>query len=104
MAFYQGERPIGTPAAVDANIEKLEEIVHAVKKYDTQLVSFPELYLEGYSLTREVLLQLAEPAPGPSISRVAAIAKANHISIVWPYAERDDSGEEVRFYDSIALL
>jgi hypothetical protein len=26
LALYQGERPVGTPVAVDANNEKLEEI------------------------------------------------------------------------------
>jgi predicted amidohydrolase len=88
FAIYQGERPVGTPAALQDNRARLDELVREAKKYDIQLISFPELYLEGYTLTPELLQQLAEPVDGPSISRVAAIAKAHHISIICPYAER----------------
>ena len=103
-AIYQGERPVGTPAALQDNLARLDEIVREAKKCDVQLISFPELYLEGYTLTPALLQQLAEPVDGPSIARVAAIAKAHHLSIICPYAERDDTGEAVRYYDAIAVL
>jgi predicted amidohydrolase len=77
FAIYQGERPVGTPAALQDNLAKLDEIVREARKYDVQLISFPELYLEGYTLTSELVQQLAEPVDGPSISRVAAIARAH---------------------------
>ena len=73
------------------NLAKLDEIVREAKKYDAQLISFPELYLEGYTLTPELVQQLAEPVDGPSISRVVAMARTYHISIICPYAERDGS-------------
>jgi predicted amidohydrolase len=104
FAIYQGERPVGTPAALQDNLAKLDEIVREAKQYGVQLISFPELYLEGYTLTPELIKQLAEPVDGPSISRVAAIARAHHISIICPYAERDNRGGEARYYDAIAVL
>jgi hypothetical protein len=85
-------------------LAKLDEIVREAKKYDVQLISFPELYLEGYTLTPELVQQLAEPVDGPSIARVAALARAHHLSIICPYAARDDRGEEARYYDAIAVL
>ena len=55
FAIYQGERPVGTPEALQDNLAKLDEIVRAARKYDVQLISFPELYLEGYTLTPELV-------------------------------------------------
>lgn len=104
FAIYQGERPVGTPEALQDNLARLEEIVREAKKYDVQLISFPELYLEGYTLTPKLVQQLAEPVDGPSISRVAAIARAYHLSIICPYAERDNRGREAQYYDAIAIL
>jgi predicted amidohydrolase len=104
FAIYQGERPVGTPEALQDNLAKLDEIVREARKYHVQLISFPELYLEGYTLTPELVQQLAEPVDGPSISRVAAVARAHHMSIICPYAERDDRGGEARYYDAIAVL
>jgi proline racemase len=54
FAIYQGERPVGTPEAIQENLAKLDEIVQAAKRYEVQLISFPELYLEGYTLTADV--------------------------------------------------
>src|SRR5687767_14429680 len=98
FALYQGERPVGTPAALQDNLVKLDEIVREAKQYDVQLISFPELYLEGYTLTPALVQQLAEPVDGPSIFRIAAMARAHHISIICPYAERDNRGGETRYY------
>ena len=104
FAIYQGERPVGTPEAVQDNLTKLEEIVRMAKQHDVQLISFPELYLEGYTLTAELVHTLAEPSHGPSITRVAEIAKAHQIGIICPYAEREEYSGETRYYDAIALL
>jgi predicted amidohydrolase len=104
FAIYQGERPVGTPEALQDNLAKLHEIVREDRKYHVQLISFPELYLAGCTLTPELVQQLAEPVDGPSLSRVAAVARAHHISIICPYAERDARGEAVRYYDAIAVL
>lgn len=104
LALYQGERPVGTSEAVRANLAKLDEMVREAKKYDVQLISFPELYLEGYTLTADLVKTLAEPSNGPSITRVAEIAKTHQMSIICPYAERDERAGETYYYDAIALV
>ena len=72
--------------------------------FGAQLISFPELYVEGYTMTPDMMHHLAEPVTGPSISLVREIAEENHIGIICPYAEKDDSSGETRFYDAIAFV
>lgn len=104
IAIYQGEGSAGTPEAVQNNIKKLEEVVKEAKRFDVQLISFPELYFTGYALNPELVKQLAEEVNGPSVRRVSEIAKENDITIIFPYPERDSSSREVRYYDSIAFI
>lgn len=104
LAIYQGEGPVGTPEAVQSNIEKLEEVAKQAKKYDAQLISFPELYLTGYALSPDLVKQLAEEVNGPSVRKVSEIARDNDIAIIFPYPERDSSSGEVHYYDSIAFI
>ncbi|AKB18081.1 MULTISPECIES: carbon-nitrogen hydrolase family protein [unclassified Methanosarcina] len=104
LAIYQGERPVGTPEAVQSNIEKLEEVSKQAKKYDAQLIIFPELYLTGYALSPDLVKQLAEEVNGPSLRKVSKIARDNDIAIIFPYPERDSSSGEVHYYDSIAFI
>ena len=69
LAIYQGEGSTGTPKAVKSNIEKLEEVLKQAKKYNAQLISFPELYLTGYALNPVLVKQLAEEINGSSIEK-----------------------------------
>ncbi len=104
LAIYQGEGSTGTPKAVKSNIEKLEEILKQAKKYNVQLISFPELYLTGYALNPDLVKQLAEEINGSSIRKVSEIAKKNDMAIIFPYPEKDYSSREVHYYDSIAVI
>lgn len=104
LAIYQGERPVGTPEALQSNIEKLEEVVKHAKKYNVQLITFPEMYLSGYALNTDLVKQLAEEVNGPSIRRVSQIAKASKMAIICPYPEKDFSSKKIRYYDSIAFI
>lgn len=104
LAIYQGEGSVGTPEAVQNNIEKLEEVVKQAKNYNAQLISFPELYLTGYALNPDLVKELAEEVNGPSIRKVSEIAKDSDMAIIFPYPERDSSSGEVRYYDSIAFI
>jgi len=104
LAIYQGEGSVGTPEAVRSNIEKLEEVVKQAKKYDAQVISFPELYMTGYALNPALVKQLAEEINGPSVRKVSEIARDNDIAIVFPYPEKDSSSGELAYYDSIAFI
>ena len=104
LAIFQSERPVGMPNAVRENIDRLEKAVKDVLRFSVQIISFPELYIEGYTMTPDVVRSLAEPVDGQSITRVRQIAEENGISIVCPYAEREDFQGEMRYYDSIAFV
>jgi predicted amidohydrolase len=104
LAIYQGEGSVGTSEAVQCNIKKLEEVVKQAKKYDVQLISFPELYMTGYALNSELVKQLAEEINGPSAKKVSEIAKDNNMAIIFPYPEKDSSLGNVHYYDSIAFI
>jgi predicted amidohydrolase len=104
LAIYQAEGPVGTPEAIHDNLLRLAKAVTHAKKHEAQLISFPELYVEGYTMTPEVMRELAEPVDGRSITRVREIAEEQDIAIICPYSERDDSTGETRFYDSIAFV
>jgi len=91
LAIYQDEGSTGTPKAVKSNIEKLEEVLEQAKKYNVQLISFPELYLTGYALNPNLVKQLAEKINGSSIRKVSEIANKNDMAIIFPYPERDFS-------------
>ena len=104
LAIYQGEGSVGTPKAVKSNIEKLEEVVKESKKYEAQLISFPELYLTGYALNPDLVKQLAEEVNGSSIRKVSEIAKDSDMAIIFPYPERDSKSGKTLYYDSIAFI
>ncbi|MCG8377376.1 MAG: hypothetical protein MI702_12935, partial [Chlorobiales bacterium] len=54
IAIFQSERPVGNERAVHDNIVRLAKAVEQAKRFDAQLISFPELYVEGYTMTPEV--------------------------------------------------
>lgn len=70
---------------------------------DARLIAFPEMCLLGYwhlrRHTREELLRLAEPADGPSVAHVSALARDRGIGIGFGYLE--SSGGEL--YNSYAV-
>jgi predicted amidohydrolase len=104
LAIFQATRPVGSEVAIQENLARLEDAVQKAARLGAQLMCFPELYVEGYSMTPDVAHRLAERVDGPSITRVREIAEANGIAIVCPYAEKDESTGEALYYDSIAFV
>lgn len=104
LALWQGEGRAGTTAAVEENLQRLEQVSAAAAGWGAQLLAFPELYLSGYASDPARVRQLAEPLDGPSLQRVAACARRQGLAIACPYAERALVAGEERFYDAIALV
>ncbi len=104
LGIYQGECEVGSPEAVKSNLARLEKIVSEAKEHQVQLISFPELYLTGYALGPQLTKELAEPVNGPSMTRVAEIAKDNNMGIICPYPELDNASGKNAYYDSIAVF
>ena len=103
LAIFQAERPVGTDRAVHENLVRLARAVQEAKKFDAQLISFPELYVEGYTMTPDVMKDLAETVDGPSITRVREIAEDAQMGIICPYSEKETVDGQQRYYDSIAF-
>lgn len=105
LAIYQSRDHVGSQQAIADNFAQLEKAIKAAKKFDVQLISFPELYLTGYSLDPTLAQQLAVTKDSEYIKKAQSLAKQYQMAIILPYAERakDNKGVD-RIYDSIALI
>jgi len=100
VGLYQGQGQVGSRDAVEANLERLDEVAALAAAYGCQVVVFPEKYTTGYAIDLDQCRQLAEHHEGPSMERARRAAKENALALVLPYPERD----EERFYDSISVI
>lgn len=103
LGVYQAQADYG-PGASAKNMDRLEKAARAAKKRGVQLLSFPELYVPGYTLSPEEAKKVAEYKDGPSISRAMALAKELHMAMLVPYAEKADSAAGTKYFDSIAVI
>lgn len=105
LAIYQnGGGPVGDTDAINYYLNKMEEAVVAAKKFDSQLISFAELYLTGYAVSPKEAHSLAETCDGKNLKRVAGIARENEIAIICPYPEKATVNGQTHYYDSMVLL
>ena len=104
LGIYQIEAACADGATAK-NMELLEEAVKLAKKFDVQLLSFPELYVTGYTLSPDDAKKAAEFKDGPSISKACELAKKYNMALIVPYAEKVDESDGVtRYYDAIAVI
>lgn len=104
LGIYQVEADCGAGAG-EKNMQRLEVAVKQAKKFDTQLLTFPELYVSGYTLDPKSAHAVCEYQDGPSISRAQQIALNNNIGLIVPYGEKYDApGGKTYYFDSIAVI
>jgi len=105
LAVYQSRDHVGSKKAMADNFAQLEQAIKEAKKYQVQIISFPELYLTGYSLDPKLAQKLAITKNSDYIRKTQALAKKYQMAIILPYAEKakDAKGVE-RYYDSIAFI
>lgn len=104
LGIYQIEAACADGATAK-NMILLEEAVKQAKKFDVQLLSFPELYVPGYTLSPEDAKKVAEYKNGPSITKACELAKEYNMALLVPYAEKVDEDDGVtRYYDAIAVI
>ncbi len=104
LGIYQAQAAYGE-GATEKNLKRLEEAVKTAKKWDVQLLSFPELYLPGYTLSPEAAAKVAEYKNGPSITKARQVAKNYNMALLVPYAEKvDEPDGTTKYYDSIAVI
>jgi len=104
LAVFQAQRPVGSKEAVKQNLDEMENVLKAAKGYQVHVVSFPELYITGYSITQDQLQQLAETVDGPIISKACKLAKKYGVGIIYPYPEVGTKNGKACYYDSIAMI
>ncbi|MDT0235316.1 nitrilase family protein [Curtobacterium sp. BRB10] len=77
---------------VDANLKFIEQNVYAAVRSGADFVAFPEMCILGYwHLTmreRDELLELSEPADGPSVSRILDLAVRANVGVGVGFLER----------------
>ncbi|WP_137820722.1 carbon-nitrogen hydrolase family protein [Pseudomonas sp. 2FG] len=98
IALYQcPPRPLDVPG----NLERLQRLAAEAAAQGADLLVCPEMFLTGYNIGADAVSALAEPRDGPSAARVAGIAQAAGIAILYGYPERAGDG---RIYNAVQLL
>lgn len=90
----------GTPGDVEANLADVGRLSTEAAGAGARLVIFPEAFVSGYNLEPGRIAELAEPADGPSVTRLRALAREAGIAILCGFYERD--GDTV--FNSAALV
>ena len=87
-----------------ANLEKAETFVRAAAEAGAQLVCLQELFTSIYfplCPTNDQYFDLAEPLDGPSVQRMAGLARELGIFVLVPIYEEDGVG---RFFNSAVFI
>ena len=103
LGVYQAQADYG-PGASKKNMERLEKVARLAAKQGVQLLSFPELYVPGYTLSPEDARKVAEFKNGPSITRARKLAGELKMAMLVPYAEKAETKDGLKYYDSIAVI
>jgi len=103
LGIYQAQAAYG-PGASAKNMDRLEKVARIAKERGVQLLSFPELYVPGYTLSPKEARKIAESADGTSITRACRIAGELKMAMLVPYAEKAKVDGEIKYYDSIAVI
>ena len=85
------------------NLDHAADLVREAARGGAQLICLPELFRAQYFCQREdhALFALAEPIPGPSTSRLAAIVREEKITLVASLFERRAPG---LYHNTVAIL
>ena len=84
-------------ADVDANLKKAKDIIAKAAAQGAEIVSFPELFLSGYSCCEldGKIFETAEPIPGPATDALIAQAKKYNIYVAMGLTEADQEHDGV---------
>ena len=101
--FRAGLVQMAMSADPQANLDKAAARVAEAASMGAEVVCLPELFRTPYFCQREdaALFDLAEPIPGPSTERLAAVARERGVAVVVPVFERRAPG---LYHNSAAIL
>ena len=75
----------------------MDGVVKEAKKFNAQVVSFPELYLTGYAVSPEEVCLLSQEFNSNYLKEVGLIAEKYQIAIVCPYPEKSVIDGNIHF-------
>jgi len=84
------------------NLDLMEKNIRQAKERGANLVIFPELSLTGYVI-RDLLYELAETIPGPSIRYLEEIAEKENAHVIFGTLERSEKARAV-IYNTAVLI
>jgi N-carbamoylputrescine amidase len=89
--------------SIAANLDRAADLVRLAARDGAQLICLPELFRAQYFCQREdhALFALAEPIPGPSTARLAAIVREEKITLIASLFERRAPG---LYHNTAAIL
>ena len=92
--FKVGLVQMSMSADPQQNVDKAAARVEEAARKGAEVVCLPELYRSPYFCQREdaALFNLAEPVPGPSTERLAAVARKAGVAVVVPIFEKRAPG------------
>lgn len=87
----------------DANLAKAVERVGEAASQGASIVCLPELFRTQYFCQREdhALFDEAEPIPGPTVDRLAQVAREHQVTVLAPVFERRSAG---LYHNTTAVL
>ena len=87
----------------EENLERAIRHVRDARRKGADVVALPELFRSQYFCQREdhALFDLAEPVPGPTVDRLARLARELSVAILAPVFERRAAGV---YHNSVAVI
>ena len=84
------------------NLLKIENLTRHAKDQGADLVIFPELCLTGY-IVKDQFYEMAETIPGPTTSKVEALAKETGMHIIFGMPELSEKTQATLFNTAVMI-
>lgn len=89
------------PLDVSANLMRLEAQAIEASAQGAALLVFPEMFLSGYNIGAKAARELAQASDGPAALKIAEIAQATGVAILYGYPELSGDGQ---VYNAVQLI
>lgn len=103
LGLYQAQVFCGKGAA-ERNVGKLAEVAKLAAGRGVQLLSFPELYIQGYTQSLDTAKATAVSLDSPTIQQCQTTAEANNIGLIIGYGEHAEVWGKTHYFDSIVVI
>ena len=99
VAVFQGR---AVPGDLQANVQALHAVLVRASQGRANLVVFPEMWLTGYDISKDLTHSLAITQDGPVMRQIGDWCRTLRVAACFGYPERDEASGAV--YNSAALV